>query len=159
MISSKITTKKVSPNNWNVSCSDCFLSGREGVAPIRALGEACTVAPASFLGAAPYLHLQWYLGCWLVSMKLELVLCNQEKVFLMAGVLAFLKMTRFTCCLVKSMVGTPRRDGRKEALLFLSKWEVRRPGRTTVASPKGPGKCVRASHLGDHWGCHRLWPL
>lgn len=41
-----------------------------------------------------YLHLRWYLSCSIVSMMLELVLCNQDNLFLMTGVLALLKMMR-----------------------------------------------------------------
>lgn len=83
--------RKVSPKIWNVSCSDCFLNGREGVALSKSQRKLARLQPLS-QELPLYLHLQWYLSCSLVSMKLELILCHQVNLFLMAGVLAFLKM-------------------------------------------------------------------
>lgn len=104
--------------------------------PSEPQGEACTVVPASLLGAAPLppsAMVPRLLICkheaWVGSMQSGKCIPDDRSIGL-------LKMTWFTCCLVKSMAETPRRDGRKEAFLFLSKWEGLRSGRTTVASPK-----------------------
>lgn len=64
----------------------------------------------------------------------------------------------FTCCLVKSKAESPTMEDGREALLFISKREVLRPGWTTAASPRVL-ESGRALHCGDHLGSHCLWLL
>jgi len=90
------------------------------VALIRTSGEA-RKAPASFSGAAPLPP---------PAMIPQLLTCQHEaRVDSMTSgkfvpddrSIGLSQDEAFTCCLVKSMAASPRRDSRMEAVLFLSK--------------------------------------
>lgn len=104
------------------------------MAPIRVLGETCKVP--SFLRSWPFTfifngtsaaHLKAWSLNWFYAIR---KICSWWQAYW-----SFSRW-RLTCCLVRLMAESPRRDGRKEALLFLSKWEVLRPGGTTAAAPE-----------------------